>query len=90
MNKKASVIYRSIPIKGQYRPDLVENMPNQTNVGLSGFWIEVAANSAAQEGSGNETCASLPGGQYRIGMTACNRVTGLKLINWSNRILTVE
>lgn len=90
VNKKADVIYYSIPIKGQYRPDLVENMPDQTNVGLSGFWIEVVADSADQEESGSVTCGSIPRGQYRIGMTARNRVTGLKLVNWSNRILTVE
>lgn len=64
-----------IPIEGQYRPDLVENMPDQNNVGLSGFWIEFK---------------ELPKGSYRIGMTVSNRVTGLKLINWSSRILTVE
>ena len=64
-----------IPIEGQYRPDLVENMPDQNNVGLSGFWIELK---------------ELPKGSYRIGMTVSNRVTGLKLINWSNRILAVE
>lgn len=65
----------TIPIEGQYRPDLVENMPDQINVGLSGFWMEMK---------------ELPKGNYGIGMTARNRVTGLKLINWSSRILTVE
>ncbi len=63
-------VYRMIP-EGQYRPDLEENMPDQTNVGLCGFWIKPL----------------LPAGSYRIGMAVRNRVTGTKLINYSNRIL---
>lgn len=67
-NTKDSEIY-GILIKGQYRPDLVENMPDQKNVGLSGFWVELEK----------------PQENYRIGMMARNRITGLQLINWSNR-----
>ncbi len=63
-------VYRMI-LEGQYRPDLEENMPDQTNVGLCGFWIKPI----------------LPAGSYRIGMSVRNKVTGTKLINYSNRIL---
>lgn len=61
-----------IRVEGQYRPDLTENLPDQVNVGLSGFWI------ALQPGV-------LPDGSYRIGMAVRNRVTGLRLMNKSNR-----
>lgn len=63
-------------LEGQYRPDLTENMQDQENVGLCGFAIDWRENA-------------LPAGAYRLGMLARNRVTGLKLINWSNRFLTV-
>lgn len=71
----AEAFIYTIPVEGQYRPDLTENMPDQINVGLSGFWMISVA---------------LKKGSYRIGMTARNRVTGLRLINWSSRIFTVE
>lgn len=70
-----SVTVYGVALQGQYRPDLEENMTDQTNVGLSGFWLELL---------GEE----IPTGSYQIGVAARNRVTGLKLINWSNR--TVE
>lgn len=73
--EKTDVIYYTFPVEGQYRPDLAENMPDQTNVGLSGFWIQAAWGRV---------------GQYRIGILARNRVTGLRLVNWSNRIFTLE
>lgn len=65
-----------IKLSGQYRPDLRENMPDQENVALSGFWV------------GMDT-GGLPEGRYRLGLTARNRVTGLRLINWSNRYLMI-
>lgn len=55
-----------------YRPDLQENMPDQKNVALSGFQI------CLEEGL-------LSAGDYLIGICARNRVTGLRLVNWSNR-----
>lgn len=76
----------TISIEGQYRPDLVENMPDQINVGLSGFWMKLPK----EEGNCLEEHNCFPKGNYRIGMIVRNRVTGLKLINWSSRILTVE
>ena len=65
-----------IKIVGQYRPDLEENMPDQVNVGLSGFMVNV----------GQDT---VPKGRYRLGMGARNRITGLKIMNWSNRELVI-
>lgn len=61
----------------QYRPDLIENMPDQENVGLSGFWVAL-------------TKGALPAGNYRIGMAVRNRVTGLRLMNWSNRVIGIK
>lgn len=66
----------SIELDGQYRPDLIENMPDQTNVGLCGFCLEW------KEGT-------LPAGSYRLGMMAQNRVNGAGIINWSNRMVEV-
>jgi GT2 family glycosyltransferase len=61
-------------LEGQFRPDLRENLPDQENVALCGFWVRLED-------------ASLPSGSYRIGMLAANRVSGLRLVNWSKRYL---
>lgn len=66
----------AIRLLGQYRPDLVENMPDQKNVALSGFDVSL------EDGV-------LPKGRYRLGLTARNSVTGHRLINWSNRYFEV-
>lgn len=66
-----------ITLEGQFRPDLEENMPDQRNVALSGFILEAPEDF-------------LPPGCYRIGTYARNRVTGLKLINWSSREFETE
>ena len=74
----------AVRLEGQYRPDLEENMPDQVNVALSGYDVQF-------QGVGEERLlqvgeSSLPkAGTYRIGMAAENRITGLKLINWTNR-----
>lgn len=65
-----------IKAAGQYRPDLEENMPDQSNVGLSGFMVDVGRNLLSK-------------GRYRVGMGARNRITGLKILNWSNRELVI-
>lgn len=67
----------SEPLAAQYRPDLEENMTDQSHVALCGFRVQADG-------------MDMPPGRYRIGITARNRVTGLKLINWSNRYLTVK
>ncbi len=64
----------AVSIRGNYRVELAENMPDQENVALSGFDIRI--------GKG-----TVPAGRYLVGMAARNRVTGLKLINWSNRVV---
>ncbi len=69
--------YVEIPLQAQYRPDLQENMKDQKNVALSGYDVEIP------EGL-------LSPGKYLVGMTARNRVTGLKLINWSKKSLELR
>ena len=76
VDKGEKCLYTAL-LEGQYRPDLLENMPDQTNVALCGFLLEW-------------DYGSLPKGSYRIGAAARNRITGLKLINWSTRVLTVD
>lgn len=61
-----------LPITGQYRSDLEENMPDQIHVALSGFLVRIP-----------ET--SLPEGSYEIGMYAKDRTGGTRLLNWSGR-----
>lgn len=56
-------------LQGQYRPDLEENMPDQKNVALSGF--EVHLPEAILSGK-------------LLGAAAVNRITGLKLLSFSN------
>ncbi len=60
----------------QYRPDLEENLSDQVNVALSGFWMKLGVNA-------------VPPGRYRVGMMACSRVTKTRLVNWSNRLIEV-
>lgn len=63
-----------IPVRGQYRPDLEENMPDQVHTALCGYWIKLEEGVVAE-------------GRYRIGAAARNRVTGLRLVNWTNRFV---
>lgn len=62
----------ALDLEEMYRPDLEENMPDQRNVALCGFAVEIEK-------------AAVPAGRYRLGMAARNRVTGLGLLNWSGR-----
>lgn len=66
-----AVIY-GITLEGQYRPDLEENMPDQTNVALCGFMLELPR-------------LPDPEGSFQIGICVRSRVTGLRLVNWSSR-----
>lgn len=63
-----------ILLQEQYRPDLTENMPDQEKVGLCGYQVLLEKNT-------------LPPGRYRLGMAAISRINGVKLLNWSNRVL---
>ncbi|MCM1100276.1 MAG: glycosyltransferase [Clostridium sp.] len=67
---------RAFPLRGQYRPDLLENMPDQVNVGLCGYRVELAG-------------GVLEPGEYRIGILARNRVTGTRLLNRVERTVTM-
>lgn len=66
-----------VPLDGQYRPELVENMPDQSHVGLCGFWWK-------------PDFGRLPAGNYRLGMTADSKIGKIKLINWSSHVLKIE
>ncbi len=59
----------------QYRSDIQDNMPDQKNVALSGFRIKLKR--------------KLPKGKYRIGVLAEDRISGLRLYNWSSGVLIV-
>ena len=63
-----------IPLERQFRPDLAENLPDQRNVELGGFWVDVSE-------------LKMMPGSYAIGMLAKNRVNRTRLLNWSNRSL---
>ncbi len=65
-----------ILLEGQYRPDLEENMKDQTNVALGGFMIELEE--------------PLPDGEYRLGILAVSRIFGGGLINWSRTLLKTD
>lgn len=65
-----------IPLTEQYRPDLEENMPDQVNVALSGFCVRLKANLLAP-------------GRYRLGVAVKHRITGARLMNWSDRFLQI-
>ncbi len=61
----------SITLEGQYRPDLEENMTDQVNVALCGFWVKADR---------------IPEGVYRMGILADSRVSGIRLVNWSKTL----
>ncbi len=75
-NVESGTVYGADPGMA-YRPDLEENMPDQKNVALCGFILYIGENV-------------LPGGRYQVGMSARNRVTGLRLLNWSNRLVELQ
>lgn len=77
----------ALKVEEQYRPDLVENMTDQTNVGLCGYRVRLFANNLS---GGKAPLISIPAGSYRLGMAVRNRITGLKLINWSNRRIAIN
>lgn len=63
-------------LKEQYRDDLEENLPDQKNVALGGFRV-----SRGEE--------NLKPDIYRIGVVAVHRISGLKLLGWSEKCLRV-
>ena len=73
LQKESGEIYEVI-VEPNYRPDLEENLPDQVDVALSGFWIRLDKDA-------------LPKGRYRIGGAVKRTVGRLCLISWSNRFL---
>lgn len=65
-----------LKLEGKYRYELEQNVPDQKNVALCGYYI-----SREEE--------NLPSGSYRVGMIAVNKVTGLKLFNWCGKVMEV-
>ena len=59
----------------QYRSDIKDNLPDQKNVALSGFRVKLKR--------------KLPSGKYRVGVLAEDRISGLRLYNWSSGVLIV-
>lgn len=68
--------YVCAKLEGQYRQDLEENIPDQKNVALCGFCV-------------NMEKMQLPEGNYEIVLIAINKVTGLKLINGCGKFLKI-
>lgn len=68
---KEHPVYR-MKLKGQYRHDLEENMPDQVNTGLSGFWISLEK-------------GKLKKGKYQIGLMAEKSFGRSSLYVWAER-----
>lgn len=66
----------SVAVDSLPRKDVEENLPDQVNVGLTGFSVLV----------GNR---DLPSGAYRIGVLVRDKCSGQRLYSWTNRYLTV-
>lgn len=71
---RQSAVYE-LDFTEQYRQDLQENMPDQKNVALCGFHVNIAE--------------PLPEGEYRIGILATDKISGSSLMNYSNRTFIV-
>lgn len=69
-------ILYEMAMEGQYRPDLMENLPDQRHVALCGFWMQLES-------------GALPRGRYRIGAIANRKVGNMRLLNWTNRFMRV-
>jgi len=72
--QKSGQIYQA-KLVPKLRSDLQRNMPDQKNVGMCGFAVQVQG---------------LPAGHYRIGVLAHNKVTRVSYLNWSNRSLQIQ
>ncbi len=70
----------TVKVQPQYRQDLEENMADQKNVAMSGFYIHFG-NAAEKKLS--------KGCQYRVGVMAVNKINKGKLLNWSGRYFTI-
>lgn len=68
--------YEGASTKGQYRADLVRNMPDQQNVAMSGFWVKFER-------------SSLPAGSYEVGMYAADKTSRTKLYCFTSRRIEI-
>ena len=59
------------------RKDVEDNLPDQVNVGMTGFNMELSA-------------GDLPVGNYRVGVMVKDKCSGQKIYAWTNRYLVVE
>lgn len=75
LRKEDGTIY-NIPLKGQYRADLIRNMPDQINVAMSGFWLIFEK-------------ADLPSGSYEVGMYAADKTSRTKLYCFTSKIVEI-
>ena len=70
----------TILTKPMYRQDLEENLPDQKNVAMSGFYVRLA----------EEECKKLIRGRaYRVGVMAVHKINKGKLLNWSGRYFKI-
>ena len=60
----------------RYRPDIKNNLRDQTNVDLTGFAAKLKKDA-------------VPAGVYQFGMLAEDKCSRQKLVNWSNWVLEV-
>ncbi|MBR4767420.1 MAG: hypothetical protein IK088_00405, partial [Lachnospiraceae bacterium] len=65
-----------IVTNAEYRQDIADNVPDQKNVELSGFFAKMRPDA-------------VPSGTYRFGMYMKDRTSKLRLYNWSSWTLEV-
>lgn len=76
LNPSESIYGYELNLPNEFRPDLQENMKDQENVALCGFSII--------------TKGDIIPGEYQIGVLAKSRISGQKILNFSNRILEIQ
>lgn len=59
----------------QCRNDIAQNMPDQKNIALCGFEVELVA--------------PLPPGEYRIGAVSRDLISGLRIVRWISVVMSV-
>lgn len=75
-NKNNNRIF-AIAAEARYRQDIVDNLPDQVNVGLTGFAAKLPKEA-------------VPPGVYQFGILAEDQCSRQKLVNWSNWVMEVE
>lgn len=67
----------AIEAQARYRQDIESNLPDQRNVGLTGFAAKLPKEA-------------VPAGIYQFGILAQDQCSRQRLINWSNWVMEVE